>query len=46
MNSGKALDDDGSSSKMPGLQRCVLSAGTLTVVVVSNNNPGHTVGLY
>lgn len=46
VNSGKALDDDGSSSKMPGLQRSVLSAGTLTVVVISNNNPGHTVGLY
>lgn len=45
MNSGEALDDDGSPSKVPGLQSCVLSAGALTVVVISNDDPGHTVGL-
>lgn len=45
MNSGEALDNDGSSSQMPGLQRSMLSAGSLTVVVISNSNPGHTIGL-
>lgn len=46
MNSGEALDNDGSSSQMPGLQRSMLSAGALTVVVVSDHHPGHTVGLH
>lgn len=31
---------------MSGLQRGMLSAGPLTVIVVSNNNPVHTVGLH
>lgn len=45
MDSGEALDDDGSPSEVPGLQSCVLSAGALAVVVISNDDPGHTVGL-
>lgn len=46
MNSGEALDDDGSSTQMSGLQRGMLSAGPLTVIVVSNHHPVHTVGLH
>lgn len=45
MNSGKALDNDGSSSQVPGLQGSVFSAGALTVVVISNHNPGKSISL-
>lgn len=46
VNSGKALDNDGSSSQMPGLQCCVLPAAALAVVVISDHDPRQTIGLH
>lgn len=45
VNSSKALDDDGPSSQVPGLQRRVLPAGALAVVVVPDHDPRQPVGL-
>lgn len=46
MNSGKALDNDGSSSQVAWLQGSVLPAGALPVVVISHHNPGKTISLH
>ncbi len=45
MDSGKALDDDGASSKVSWLQGSVLSAGALSIVLVSNHHPVLSIGL-
>lgn len=45
MNPSKTLDDDGSAAQVPGLQRRVLSAGALAVVVVPDHDPRQPVGL-
>lgn len=45
MDSGKALDDDGASSKVSWLQGSVLSAGPFPIVLVSNHHPVLSIGL-
>lgn len=45
MDSGKALDDDGASSKVSWFQGGVLSAGPFSIVVVSNHHPVLSIGL-
>lgn len=45
MDSGEALDDDGSSSQVAWLQSSVLSTGSFTIVLVSYHNPVHAVAL-
>lgn len=45
MDSGKALDDDGTSSEVSWLQSGMLSAGPFSVVLVSNHNPVLSIGL-
>lgn len=39
VDTGKAADDDGQSTKVAGLQGSVLTRRTLTVVVVSDDDP-------
>lgn len=45
MDSGKALNDDGASSKVSWLQGSMLSAGPFSVVLVSNHHPVLSIGL-
>lgn len=39
MDTGKAADDDGKTTEVTGFKSSVLTRGTLTVVVVTNNDP-------
>jgi hypothetical protein len=43
VDSSKRSDDDGDTSKESGLERGVLSRGSLSVVLVTDNNPRNTV---
>lgn len=45
MDSGKALDDDGASSQVSWLQGGVLSAGSLSVILISYHHPVHSISL-
>lgn len=45
VDSGEALYDDGASSEVSRLQGSVLSAGSFTIVLVSNHHPVHSFGL-
>lgn len=45
VDSGEALDKDDPASKVSGLQGSVLSAGSLSVVIITHHHPGQTVSL-
>jgi hypothetical protein len=45
MDSGEALGDDGPASEMARLQCCMLPAGALTIVLISNHHPPDTMFL-
>lgn len=45
MDSGKALDNDGTSSKVTWLEGSVLSAGPFSIVLVSNHHPAFSICL-
>ena len=45
MDTSKALDNDSTPSKMSWFQSSVLSTASFTIILISNNNPLHTLGL-
>ena len=45
MDSGKALDNDGTSSQVTWLEGSVLSAGPFSIVLVSNHHPAFSICL-
>lgn len=45
VDSGKALDDNGSSSQVSRLQGGMLPAGPFSIVLISNYHPVHSTGL-
>lgn len=45
MNTSKALDNDGTASKMSGLQSGMLTTAALSIVLIAHNNPWHLLRL-
>lgn len=45
MDTGEALDNNGSSSQVSWLQRCVFPAAALAIVLITHNTPLYTVCL-
>jgi hypothetical protein len=45
MDARKRLDEDSKATQVPGLQRSMLAAGPLTIVVVSHHNPANAFSL-
>lgn len=45
MDTSKALDNDGSPSQVSWFQGSVFPTASFTVVLISNNNPLHAIGL-
>jgi hypothetical protein len=45
MDTGKTLDNNGTSAEVTRLQRSMLTAASLTIVVFSDNAPADTVSL-
>ena len=45
MDTSEALDDDGASTEMPGFESGMLTTAALTVILVTEHNPGSVVCL-
>ena len=45
MNTSKALHNDGTASKMSGLQSGMLTTAALSIVLIAHNNPWHLLRL-